>query len=108
MSREIKFRAWHKYANYMCQNANIDFLDRDYLKFLQYTELNDINADNIYEGDIVLQKSITKDNVDINFTGEVKFYNGSWWIDNGEYAIHLFNESCENQIIGNKFEGLNN
>lgn len=108
MGRPIKFRAWHKYANYMCKNANTDFLDRDYLEFLQYTELDDINGDNIYEGDIVWQKSVEKDSSYTNFTGEVKFYNGSWWIDNNKNAIPLFNESCENQIIGNKFEGLNN
>lgn len=108
MSREIKFRAWHKYANYMCQNANTNFLDRDYLEFIQYTELNDISGNNIYEGDIVWQKSVTKDSSGIDFTGEVKFYNGSWWIDNGVNDIHLYNESCENRIIGNKFEGLYN
>lgn len=108
MRREIKFRAWHKYAKYMCQNANTDFLDRDYLEFLQYTELNDINDNNIYEGDILWQKSVVKDSIDINFIGEVKFYNGSWWIDNGKNSVYLFNKSCENRIIGNKFEGINN
>lgn len=106
MSREIKFRAWHKNANYMCQNAKTGFLDRDYLEFLQYTELNDIDGNKIYEGDIVCQKSMIIDNSDINFIGEVKFYNGSWRIDDGNKALYLFNENCTNKIIGNKFEGL--
>lgn len=107
MSREIKFRAWHKNANYMCQNAKTGFLDRDYLEFLQCTELNDVDGNKIYEGDIVCQKSMIINNSDINFIGEVKFYNGSWWIDNGNNTNYLFNENCENKIIGNKFEGLN-
>lgn len=106
MSREIKFRAWHKNNNYMCKNVKIDLLDRDYLEFLQYTGLNDVDGNNIYEGDIVYQNSVMVDSPDISFTGEVKFYDGSWWIDNGNTAICLFNQNCENKIIGNKYEGL--
>lgn len=106
MHRTIRFRAWHKNNKSMCQNIRTDLLDKNYLEFMQYTELNDVNGHNIYEGDIVHQESVKIDSPIINFTGEVKFYNGSWWIDNGEVNIYLFNESCKNRIVGNRFEGI--
>ncbi|MEY7999141.1 YopX family protein [Clostridium sp. Mt-5] len=106
MSRKIKFRAWHKNNKHMCENVKTDLLDRNYLEFMQYTELNDVNGNNIYEGDIVSQKSVINSCQNIDFTGEVKFYNGSWQIDSGNTTIYLFNENCENKVIGNKFEGF--
>lgn len=62
------------------------------------TELNDVDGDSICEGNIVYQKSVLIGSPDIDFEGEVKFYDGSWWIDDGKSAIYLFNESCENRI----------
>lgn len=62
------------------------------------TELNDVNGYRIYEGNIVYQRSVLIGSPDIDFEGEVKFYDGSWWIDDGKSAIYLFNESCENRI----------
>jgi len=116
--REIKFRLLdtknNEVVNYL--NCSVDIngegiqsFDEDgiiegtennkHLIPLQYTEQNDINGNEIYEGDIVHQVSVLIGSPDIDFTGEVKFYDGSWWIDNGKNAVFLFNEACENTII---------
>ncbi|MDU7069719.1 MAG: YopX family protein [Clostridium perfringens] len=54
MSRDIKFRAWHKNAKCMCMDVTTDLLDKDYLIFMQYTGLKDVNGKEVYEGDIIL------------------------------------------------------
>jgi uncharacterized phage protein (TIGR01671 family) len=64
----------------------------------QYTEQNDINGNEIYEGMTVSQVAVLVGSPDIDYMGLVKFYDGSWWIDDGYDAISLFNEACENTI----------
>lgn len=104
MSREIKFRVWHKNNNCMCENVKIDLLNRDYLDFLQYTGLKDSKGKEIYEGDIVNHTyySVFRKNKEI--TGIVSFIQGSWRIVNGERTLMLHDEECKNTVIGNKYE----
>lgn len=113
--RDIKFRAYIKDINDTVPVKFIDFykesvqldaelpyggvLSLDEITLMQYTEQNDINGDEIYDGMIVHQVSVLVGSPDIDFTGEVKFYDGSWYIDNGKDAVLLFNETCENTIV---------
>ena len=65
----------------------------------QYTEMKDVNDKEIYEKMSVHQYSVLIGNPEIDFTGIVEFYDGSWHIDNGVDSVLLFNESCENKIV---------
>lgn len=66
----------------------------------QYTEQNDIDGNEIYEGMIVNQKSVlVGDNENIDFTGYVRLLEGCWLIDNGKNVIPLWSEHRENKII---------
>ena len=111
MNREIKFRAKCKYTKEFIYGDLLHTLDGiriceedgDYEIISetigQYTEQNDVNGDEIYEGMTVHQVAVLIGAPEIDFTGEVKFYAGSWWIDNKKDAVLLFNEACENTII---------
>ena len=109
--RDIKFRAKCKYTKLFIYGDLLQIADRIEIcnedgnyeiipeSVGQYTEQSDINGNGIYEGMDVHQVAVLVGSKDIDFTGEVKFYDGTWWIDTGSDAIALFNESCENTII---------
>ena len=109
--RDIKFRAKCKYTGQFiygdllhCYNGiRISEEDGDYEiipeSIGQYTEQKDIEGNEIYEGMTVQQISVLIGSLDIDFTGQVQFYDGTWWIDNGIDAVGLFNEACKNTII---------
>ena len=109
--REIKFRGLRKnnwiYGYYLCR-SDIDVhlicedsverpVDRDSVG--QYTEQKDIYGSEIYEGMDIFQVNILCGTKDRDFTGKVKFYDGTWYIDSGTDAVELFTETCENTII---------
>lgn len=68
----------------------------------QYTNINDINNVEIYEGDIVRSDATCIGGVD--FVGIAKFYDGCFVIDNGKDAIPLFSELDTRTVLGNIYE----
>lgn len=118
--REILFRGrdilgrWHYGSLHIDQitgsdkcyiNSRISVTNPNYIEVIketvgQLTDSTDIDGNQIFEGDSVNQKSVLiGDNENIDFTGYVKFYEGRWWIDNGEKAIQLWSDHRENKII---------
>jgi hypothetical protein len=65
---------------------------------LRHPEEKDIDGEDIFEGNTVHQMGVIP-GCDIDFTGEVKFYNGAWYVDSGTDAVELFNECAENKIV---------
>ena len=104
MQREIKFRAWHKNMNHMCQNATTNLIDKDYLEFMQYTGLKDKNSAEIYEGDILkIQDYVLGDvvgKIEFNIKTSAFIFNYINWV--GYKYLDEWIEKSE--IIGNVYE----
>lgn len=112
MSREIKFRAWHKNIKEMCQNVTTDLTNRDYLEFMQYVGLKDKNDKEIYEGDIVRYLDSYDCSNENGYDFEEYYNVGEVKYDNTAAAYEITNRNSVDmecifddiEVIGNIYE----
>lgn len=100
--REIKFRAWDKVNKRWIKHFNIDLLninifDLPNIEINQYTNVNDVNKKEIYDGDIVLDVHNKSPMV-------VLFRDGEWRIENKDYDEALYDLGIDKEVVGNIYE----
>ena len=118
--REIKFRAWVRRLDKMCNVTGIDFerneinilrpgwhmsewLRRDQVELMQYTGLKDNNGREVYEGDVLDIGLQNQDGKPVVAPVSYEKYIAGYVLDNGGNGIwQRLDEDCE--VIGNIYE----
>lgn len=128
MEREIKFRAWDTFNEYMYKSVDVNNNKKDLSWFfrqceeagkggngiiiMQYTGLKDKNGKEIYDGDIILNSKATEPE---NKGWIIKWINLSWKVELIGYEDAItgfsdrifnpfYNTQTEFEIIGNIYE----
>ncbi|WP_078597135.1 YopX family protein [Evansella clarkii] len=126
--REIKYQGWHKEEKKMLVVMEIDFDanactgcydlahwwrresqvsgfydENGEITLREFIGIKDKNCKEIYEGDFV-KRQVFAFGEPRTFIGEVKMFEGCWWIDNGTAAVPVWNELHQIEVIGNIYE----